>query len=86
MHFVTPHPKIRSPGYRFFSRVNFSPFFEITPDNLARSLQVKTTAPKKYCVKPNSGELEAGGNVDVQGTIFFHQPHHILTVTLFGRP
>jgi len=28
--------------------------------------KVKTTAPKKYCVKPNSGELQAGENVDVQ--------------------
>jgi len=27
---------------------------------------VKTTAPKQYCVRPNSGRIDAGGSVEVQ--------------------
>ncbi|KAL3246785.1 hypothetical protein ABHI18_012629, partial [Aspergillus niger] len=29
--------------------------------------KVKTTAPKHYCVRPNSGRIDPGKNVDVQG-------------------
>lgn len=29
--------------------------------------KIKTTAPKRYCVKPNSGFLEAHANTNVQG-------------------
>ncbi|KAI9787471.1 MAG: phosphatidylinositol-binding protein scs2 [Candelina submexicana] len=29
-------------------------------------LQVKTTAPKQYCVRPNSGRIEPGKDVEVQ--------------------
>jgi hypothetical protein len=36
------------------------------PTNEVVMFKVKTTAPKKYCVKPNSGELEPNGTVDVQ--------------------
>ncbi|KAG8704890.1 phosphatidylinositol-binding protein scs2, partial [Ceratobasidium sp. 394] len=28
--------------------------------------KVKTTAPKHYCVRPNSGTIEPGGSTDVQ--------------------
>ncbi|KAG8693766.1 phosphatidylinositol-binding protein scs2, partial [Ceratobasidium sp. 394] len=28
--------------------------------------KVKTTAPKHYCVRPNSGTVEPGGSTDVQ--------------------
>lgn len=31
------------------------------------AFKVKTTAPKQYCVRPNSGRIEANGSVDVQG-------------------
>lgn len=31
--------------------------------------KVKTTAPKRYCVRPNSGILEAGGRVTVAGDV-----------------
>ncbi|KAH8114739.1 VAMP-associated protein [Phellopilus nigrolimitatus] len=30
------------------------------------AFKVKTTAPKLYCVRPNSGRIEPGGSVDVQ--------------------
>ncbi|KAG8740299.1 phosphatidylinositol-binding protein scs2 [Ceratobasidium sp. 414] len=32
--------------------------------------KVKTTAPKRYCVRPNSGTVEPGGSIDVQGGRF----------------
>ncbi|KAI9893198.1 MAG: phosphatidylinositol-binding protein scs2 [Vezdaea aestivalis] len=31
------------------------------------AFKVKTTAPKKYCVRPNSGRIEVGKNVEVHG-------------------
>ncbi|KAK5116627.1 hypothetical protein LTR62_007301 [Meristemomyces frigidus] len=30
------------------------------------AFKVKTTAPKQYCVRPNSGRIEPGGDVEVQ--------------------
>jgi len=30
------------------------------------AFKVKTTAPKQYCVRPNSGRIEPGGSVEVQ--------------------
>lgn len=31
------------------------------------AFKVKTTAPKQYCVRPNSGRVEGGESVEVQG-------------------
>ena len=31
------------------------------------AFKVKTTAPKQYCVRPNSGRIEPGERVDVSG-------------------
>lgn len=31
------------------------------------AFKVKTTAPKQYCVRPNSGRVEPGESVEVQG-------------------
>lgn len=31
--------------------------------------QVKTTAPKQYCVRPNAGRIEPGNSFDVTGTL-----------------
>ena len=31
------------------------------------AFKVKTTAPKQYCVRPNSGRVESGETVEVQG-------------------
>lgn len=33
------------------------------------AFKIKTTAPKRYCVKPNSGVLDAGQNMMVNGII-----------------
>ncbi|PGH16444.1 hypothetical protein AJ79_01775 [Helicocarpus griseus UAMH5409] len=36
------------------------------PNNEPVAFKVKTTAPKSYCVRPNSGRIGAGESVDVQ--------------------
>jgi len=36
------------------------------PNRDAIAFKVKTTAPKHYCVRPNSGRIEAGKQVEVQ--------------------
>ena len=33
------------------------------------AFKVKTTAPKQYCVRPNSGRIEPGERVEVQGKL-----------------
>jgi len=35
------------------------------PNNQPVAFKVKTTAPKQYCVRPNSGRIEPGATVDV---------------------
>jgi hypothetical protein len=37
------------------------------PNNRPVAFKVKTTAPKQYCVRPNSGRIEPGQEVEVQG-------------------
>ncbi|KAI9843881.1 MAG: phosphatidylinositol-binding protein scs2 [Sclerophora amabilis] len=37
------------------------------PNHDPVAFKVKTTAPKQYCVRPNSGRIEAGNEVEVQG-------------------
>ncbi|KAK4985142.1 phosphatidylinositol-binding protein scs2 [Elasticomyces elasticus] len=37
------------------------------PNSDPVAFKVKTTAPKQYCVRPNSGRIEAGQDVEVQG-------------------
>lgn len=36
-------------------------------DGVANATKVKTTAPKQYCVRPNSGRVEPGQDVEVTG-------------------
>ncbi|KAF9989646.1 phosphatidylinositol-binding protein scs2 [Mortierella antarctica] len=36
------------------------------PTQLPIAFKVKTTAPKQYCVRPNSGRIEAGQELEVQ--------------------
>ncbi|EIW67846.1 hypothetical protein TREMEDRAFT_44861 [Tremella mesenterica DSM 1558] len=36
------------------------------PHSAPVAFKVKTTAPKQYCVRPNSGRIEPGENVEVQ--------------------
>lgn len=33
------------------------------------AFKVKTTAPKQYCVRPNSGRIEPHSEVEVQGNV-----------------
>lgn len=35
------------------------------------AFKVKTTAPKQYCVRPNSGRVEVGETVEVLGECLF---------------
>ncbi len=42
--------------------------------------KIKTTAPKRYCVKPNSGFLEAHANTSIQGAISNRISKHDLLV------
>jgi hypothetical protein len=37
------------------------------PTQLPIAFKVKTTAPKQYCVRPNSGRIESGQELEVQG-------------------
>lgn len=37
------------------------------PNQQPVAFKVKTTAPKQYCVRPNSGRIEPGETVEVQG-------------------
>ncbi len=44
-------------------------FFPVTlrnPNTSTVRFRVRTSAPKKYCVRPNRGEIEAGGEITVQ--------------------
>ncbi|MCJ1232199.1 phosphatidylinositol-binding protein scs2 [Varicellaria rhodocarpa] len=36
------------------------------PNNDPVAFKVKTTAPKQYCVRPNSGRIDPGGTIEVQ--------------------
>lgn len=55
------------------------PFTEVVTSTLKISnptkrrvgFKVKTTAPKRYCVRPNSGIIEANGFVEVAGKLTF---------------
>ncbi|CCU74419.1 integral ER membrane protein Scs2 [Blumeria hordei DH14] len=41
----------------------------INPNQTSVAFKVKTTAPKQYCVRPNSGKIEPGKNVEVIVTL-----------------
>lgn len=72
-----------------FSRLTIGPFNQAvashmsltnpTQDNIL--FKIKTTAPKKYCVRPNCGFLEPGASVEVSSKYFNHTtpyaPSHI---------
>ncbi|KAI8064687.1 hypothetical protein BC940DRAFT_305096 [Gongronella butleri] len=59
------------PNYLGFKRPLTQPIEEYlkvanTSSTTAMAFKVKTTAPKRYCVKPNSGIIEPNSSVDVQ--------------------
>ncbi len=39
------------------------------PNSEPVAFKIKTTAPKQYCVRPNSGRIEANQSVEVQGKL-----------------
>jgi hypothetical protein len=44
------------------------------PTQLPISFKVKTTAPRQYCVRPNSGRIEPGQELEIQGKTHAHCP------------
>ena len=38
------------------------------PSDRSVCFKVKTTAPKRYCVRPNSGIIDSGGKIAVAGS------------------
>jgi len=50
-----------------FSTVVTSELKLTNPSGKKAAFKVKTTAPKRYCVRPNSGLLEPNGQVVVSG-------------------
>ena len=54
--------------------------------------KIKTTAPKRYCVKPNSGFLDANATANIQGrkkrNNLFSMDHvsHVILVMLQPQP
>uniref|UniRef100_A0A8B9FWE8 VAMP associated protein B and C n=1 Tax=Amazona collaria TaxID=241587 RepID=A0A8B9FWE8_9PSIT len=56
--------------------IEISPFTDVVTTNLKLGnptdrnvcFKVKTTAPRRYCVRPNSGIIDAGTSINVSGT------------------
>lgn len=72
---VDKHPAWRC---RFFVFLCSSgPFTDVVTANLKLSnpternvcFKVKTTAPRRYCVRPNSGVIDAGASISVSGLL-----------------
>uniref|UniRef100_A0A3Q3AS86 VAMP (vesicle-associated membrane protein)-associated protein B and C n=1 Tax=Kryptolebias marmoratus TaxID=37003 RepID=A0A3Q3AS86_KRYMA len=59
--------------YNLWSQLGFGPFSDVVTTNLKLSnptdrnvcFKVKTTAPRRYCVRPNSGIIDAGTSINV---------------------
>lgn len=77
------------------------PFTDVVTTNLKLKnpsdrkvcFKVKTTAPRRYCVRPNSGVIEAGGavNISVMLQPFDYDPnekskHKFMVQTIFAPP
>ncbi|TPX14002.1 uncharacterized protein E0L32_005702 [Thyridium curvatum] len=57
-------------GFRRPFTVEVSQILRIkNPNTTPVAFKVKTTAPKQYCVRPNSGRIEPGRDVEVTGMI-----------------
>ena len=58
------------------------------PTDRRLCFKVKTTAPKRYCVRPNSGILDVGGSCTVQGErdffYLFGLIFHLVLAVLFA--
>ncbi|EPS38303.1 hypothetical protein H072_7948 [Dactylellina haptotyla CBS 200.50] len=56
-----PELKFKRP----FDRETVQKLYIKNPNSAPVAFKVKTTAPKQYCVRPNSGRIEAGQDVEV---------------------
>jgi len=72
---------LRSTFYVISSLLSLSssgPFTDVVTTNLKLGnptdrnvcFKVKTTAPRRYCVRPNSGIIDAGTSINVSGKSF----------------
>lgn len=85
----------------FLSFFLSGPFTDVVTTNLKLKnpsdrrvcFKVKTTAPRRYCVRPNSGVIDAGAAVNISGKFFmvlflqgqwanFASAHKILSIDL----
>lgn len=65
IHVTVPSIQISGP---FTSPV--TSYMKLTnPSEKKVCFKIKTTAPKKYCVRPNSGVLDTKGVIDVAGKL-----------------
>nr|XP_054602822.1 vesicle-associated membrane protein-associated protein A isoform X1 [Nothobranchius furzeri] len=82
-----------------FQRI--SPFTDVVTSNLKLKnpserrvcFKVKTTAPRRYCVRPNSGVIDAGATVNISVMLqpFDYDPnekskHKFMVLTIFAPP
>jgi hypothetical protein len=48
------------------------------PNDQPIMFKVKTTAPKQYCVRPNSGRVEPNERIEVQGVLTGTRPFQLV--------
>ncbi|KAK1778925.1 PapD-like protein [Copromyces sp. CBS 386.78] len=72
-------------GFRRPFTVEVSQILRIrNPNTSPVAFKVKTTAPKQYCVRPNSGRIEPGHDVEVSGQSWNSQ--HLLLQAMKQEP
>ena len=62
---LTPNNELTFKGP--FNVVSMTTLKLANPGDTRLAYKIKTTAPKRYCVKPNSGFLDADTTVSIQG-------------------
>ncbi|CAG8611613.1 9984_t:CDS:2 [Acaulospora morrowiae] len=63
---VELEPSLQLPFHRPFTQLVKEILVVRNPNTQPVAFKVKTTAPKQYCVRPNSGRIEANQSVEVQ--------------------
>lgn len=63
---VELEPSLQLPFHRPFTQLVKEILIVRNPNPQPVAFKVKTTAPKQYCVRPNSGRIEANQSVEVQ--------------------
>lgn len=86
---ISPDQELRFKGP--FTSVVTSNLSLTNPSDKRVCFKVKTTAPKRYCVRPNSGVIEPGSSVDVNVMLqpFEYDPnernrHKFMVQTMFA--